>query len=140
MAILPIHPTDGPIHDHFSLSYANYLVLHRTLLQSMPITWQTRFVGCLDELRAAFAHVPQAEAYEVTAGTEHLVEELSDAQMRQLGISEERHHGESTFYGKDGRDMDGGERVLIPGADPVPHYNRGRTYIEPPVQPEADRD
>lgn len=51
--------------------------------------------------------------------------------MRQLGISEGRYHGESTFYGKDGRDMQDHERVVIPGEDPVPHYNRGRTYIEP---------
>lgn len=54
------------IHGWFGLSYANYLVLPRTLLQSMPDAWQTRFVACLRELDQAFDHVEQALAYRVT--------------------------------------------------------------------------
>ncbi|WP_030186594.1 hypothetical protein, partial [Streptomyces capuensis] len=38
------------IHKHFGLSYANYLVLPRTLLQSMPDAWQNAFVKLLDEM------------------------------------------------------------------------------------------
>src|ERR1700737_46041 len=53
------------IHDHFGLSYANYLVLPRTLLQSMPEPWQARFVGMLEELNEAFRDVPQARTYTV---------------------------------------------------------------------------
>ncbi|MGW1870954.1 hypothetical protein ACWCPS_36115 [Streptomyces mauvecolor] len=85
-AALAEHPRD--VHTYMGLSYANYLVLPRTLLQSMPGPWQTQFVALLEELTDAFAHVPQAEAYDVTPGTEA-------------------------------------------GIDPVPHYNRGRTRIEP---------
>lgn len=40
-----------PIHAWFGLTYSNYLVLHRAVLQSMPDDWQARFVGMLDELR-----------------------------------------------------------------------------------------
>ncbi len=42
---------DGAIHDWFGLTYSNYLVLPRSLLQAMPHEWQERFVACLDELR-----------------------------------------------------------------------------------------
>lgn len=55
------------IHTWFSLSYANYLVLPRALLQSMPDEWQERFVACLDELEAAARDVPQAYGYRVMA-------------------------------------------------------------------------
>jgi len=46
----PIVMDDEPIHLYFGLSYAHYLVLPRTALQSMPIEWQRRFVDCLREL------------------------------------------------------------------------------------------
>lgn len=90
------------IHCWFDLTYANYLVLNRTLLQSMPDGWQERFVGCLRELRAAFRSIPQAEGFMVKA---------------------------TDFAGKFAR-------------DPVPHYERGRTYIEPNLKAmaEAARD
>jgi hypothetical protein len=147
------HPTDGPIHEHFGLSYCNYLVLHRTLMQSMPIDWQERMVACLEELAAAFPHVEQPECFDVKAATEYIVNEMTEAQLAQAGIeadwyrgktppegwSEEdlaewRYHHEDpegpTYY-RDGEELDPHTRVLLTVPDPVPHYNRGRTYIEP---------
>lgn len=56
-----------PVHLWFSLSYANYLVLPRTLMQSMPVEWQRRFCTALDELREAFHHVEQPYSYRVNA-------------------------------------------------------------------------
>lgn len=141
------------IHLHFSLSYANYLVLPRTLLQSMPDAWQARFVALVDELHEAFQHVPQAESYEVTAGTVHEVSDLDDTQLKQLGIVKDWYRGEEPpegldaqalreweaehedpegpTYSKDGEELDPDFRVLLPCADPVPHYNRGRARVEP---------
>ena len=55
------------IHGWFNLTYANYLTLPRTLLQSMPREWQHRFVTCLEELDAAFRHVEYADMYRVQA-------------------------------------------------------------------------
>lgn len=43
-----------PIHLWFSLSYANYLVLPRSVLQSMPVEWQRQFCRMLDQAHAAF--------------------------------------------------------------------------------------
>jgi len=38
------------IHNWFELSYAQYLTIPRSVLQSMPTEWQERFVKCLEEL------------------------------------------------------------------------------------------
>jgi len=38
------------IHTWFSLSYASYLVIPRSVLQSMSEEWQYKFVELLDEL------------------------------------------------------------------------------------------
>ena len=41
---------DEPIHEYFGLTYAQFLVVSRTALQSMPVSWQHRLVQCLREL------------------------------------------------------------------------------------------
>lgn len=38
------------VHDWFELSYAQYLTVPRSALQSMPLEWQHRFAACLYEL------------------------------------------------------------------------------------------
>jgi hypothetical protein len=38
------------VHTYFGLSYADYLVIPRSVLQSMPMSWQYNFVKLLDEL------------------------------------------------------------------------------------------
>jgi hypothetical protein len=149
-----IHPTNGPIHTWFSLSYCNYQVLHRTLMQSMPIEWQERMVACLDELADAYQHIEQPEAFKVEAATEHIVNEMGEAQLIQAGIVaadwfrgeappegldaedlaewQEAHQApEGPKYFRDGEELDGHERVLLPALDPVPHYRHA--YIEPSV-------
>lgn len=50
------------IHGWFGLTYANYLVLHRSILQSMPPSWQREFVALLEELREAARDVPGYDA------------------------------------------------------------------------------
>jgi hypothetical protein len=131
---------DGPIHGWFSVSYSNYLVLPRTLMQSMPVEWQERAVAVFDELEAAYQHLDHPDSYEVTAAVEVEYSDLSDADMKALGITraegpadEDDDRWESRFYDRDGNEHQGWERVLVPrlGGDPIPHYNRGRTFIEP---------
>lgn len=56
----------GPIHLWFSLSYASYLVLPRSVLQSMPQDWQAHFCTLLSELGRAFGHLDWPE-YAVNA-------------------------------------------------------------------------
>ena len=59
-------PEPEAIHASFGLTYANYLVLARSKLQSMPDEWQARFVAMLADLHAAF-DVEEPYGYRVQA-------------------------------------------------------------------------
>lgn len=131
-------PTD--IHTFFSLTYSNYLVLHRTLLQSMPEEWQHRFVAIVTEMNEAFDHIEQAESYIVTAAEESTYSDLSDEQLTALGITADKPEGDYETYWHGGREHEPDDAILVPlpGGDPVPSYDRGRTHIEPAtVEPTA---
>lgn len=52
-----------PIHEWFALSYANYLTIPRSVLQSMSLQWQQRFVQCLRELDATIDWRPKDGQY-----------------------------------------------------------------------------
>lgn len=132
------------IHTSFGLSYANYLVLPRTLLQSMPEDWQHQFVALVDGLHAAFRHVEQAECYDVIAGRQREIGELTDAERQALGITRVFEVDPDSGLGVDDVDApgryiylyrdeehEGWERIVQPAEDPVPPYNRGRTRVEP---------
>lgn len=80
-------PQHEHIHTWFELSYSNYLVLNRTLLQSMPDGWQARFVALLDEMHDAFRQVEQAEGFQVQAGRWVYVYECTDAQLARAGVT-----------------------------------------------------
>lgn len=56
MSKIPL--SNEPIHMWFSLTYANYFVCQRSILQSMPIKWQREFVRLLEELDEATAELP----------------------------------------------------------------------------------
>lgn len=47
-AELPSDPMD--VHTYFGLTYSNYLVLHRTILQSLPEDMQHRLTAVLAEV------------------------------------------------------------------------------------------
>ena len=60
------HESDEPIHEWFNLTYASYLVLPRSVLQSAPIWWQREFVKLLNLLELAHGgHVPERGKYSV---------------------------------------------------------------------------
>ena len=54
---------NDPIHEWFELSYAQYLTIPRSVLQSMPPEWQRRFVECLEELDATIDWRPADGRY-----------------------------------------------------------------------------
>lgn len=121
--------TDGPIHGFFGLSYSNYLVLHRTLMQSMPVAWQERAVELFGELDAAFAHIERPDTFDVRPGRDSYYNELTGAEMTALNIVED---DDGLYLDHDGTEHQGHDHVLVPlGEDPVPHYNRGRTFVAP---------
>lgn len=149
----PKRPVMDHVHTWFSLSYSNYAVLPRTLLQSMPDEWQERFVALIDELSTAYSHIEHAPGYEVTAGDWVYVNECTPDQLKSAGVTssdddpdslveveagvKDFPDGYETTYYKDGDELGPADRVFIAGTDPVPHYNRGRTYIEPKLEGEV---
>ncbi|MGC4033661.1 MAG: hypothetical protein QM754_18405 [Tepidisphaeraceae bacterium] len=114
---------NGPIHTYFSLSYSNYLVVNRSILQSMPMDWQETFVGLINQMQDAAGGVEVAQAYEVTAGNDRYVNELSADELKSVGIEEVWDDAEeNSEYVRDGETIDGGSHVIVPCPDPVPHY------------------
>jgi hypothetical protein len=131
-------PPDGPVHEWFGLSYCNYQVLHRTLMQSMPTAWQERMVACLEELAEAFDHLERSSTFIVTPAVERQYDELTPADRRRLKISCRRSGRDWLYYDDEGNEHHGWESVLVAaGRDSVPHYNRGRAYVEPHLPPEV---
>lgn len=134
-------PTD--IHGWFGLSYANYLVMPRALLQSMPEEWQLRFTPMLDEFMDAFDHL-ESRQYKVLTGKWCYLSDLSEADLKSLGVTtsceddpQSSGHdpedgctpGDCCYY-LDGEELDHHTAsVFVPGPDPVPHYQRGRTHV-----------
>lgn len=58
--------TTEPIHDFFGLSYASYLVLPRSALQSAPKEWQAKFVKLVEELVEMFDDsIQEPSSYQV---------------------------------------------------------------------------
>jgi hypothetical protein len=52
-----------PIHRWFELTYAQYLTVPRSALQSMPLEWQERFVRCLEQLDNTIDWLPEGGQY-----------------------------------------------------------------------------
>lgn len=79
-----------PIHLFFELSYASYLALPRSVLQSMPEGWQRRFVACLEELDDAIEWRPRAGGYWVQLRDErgrYLRDPLADYQRGRRRVA-----------------------------------------------------
>jgi hypothetical protein len=55
-------PLDA-VHGWFELTYAQYLTVPRSLLETMPQEWQRRFVQCLQELDQTFDWRPKSGRY-----------------------------------------------------------------------------
>ena len=131
------------VHAYFGLSYANYLVLPRTLMQSMPEEWQIEFVNLLNELHDAFEDVPQAPTYQVTAGKTVTLDEMTESQLHAACIDVEGDSGDGpgpeTRYHRrsDGAELTGQDYGFLPGNDPVPHYDRGRARVQPRIDKAA---
>ena len=95
--------TEEPIHVWFELSYAEYLTIPRSVLQSMPTDWQQRFVACLEELDAAVDWYPDRGKYKV--------------RLHDIDCVWDEEEGE--FVNQWGIELD----------DPLMDYDRGRRRI-----------
>ena len=60
-----IEEKEEPIDEMFGLSYANYYVAPRSVLQSMPVEWQKKFVAIVEELNESIDWVRSGCDYHV---------------------------------------------------------------------------
>lgn len=58
-----IYSQEMTIHEWFELSYAQYLTIPRSVLQSMPYDWQYKFTALLNELDEAIDWRPKEGRY-----------------------------------------------------------------------------
>ncbi|HWG00475.1 MAG TPA: hypothetical protein VG164_01335 [Trebonia sp.] len=128
----PYERTSGPVHTWFGLTYANFLVIHRARLQSMPLDWQGRFTGLLDDLHAAYPDLG-IPCFEVTTVKDTYVGDLTEQEMQQLGITRgddsDSDDADPVYYDRTGRELSVHDHVGIPVPDPVPHYKHA--YLPP---------
>ena len=54
-----------PVHDRFGLTYGNYMVLHRSIMEAMPVGWQDRWVALVDEFWDEFDDHVVPQEFEV---------------------------------------------------------------------------
>lgn len=128
------------IHGWFELTYANYLVLPRSVLQSMPDEWQARFVGLLREMETAFGHLDWP-SYSVRAlkRDAELITVYEDCGECDDGSGVGPDGGDCPACGGIGHaddDQAAELRYETPEEvgfreDPIPHYNRGRVRLAP---------
>lgn len=128
------------IHTWFNLTYANYLVVPRSVLQSMPDEWQQRFVGCLEEMGTAFGHLewPPYEVLTLNREKERVSFEdcpTCDGTGKLLvgGLPVDPEQPCEDCDGEGEVEADRWETTEEVGTrtDPIPHYNRGRTRLVP---------
>jgi hypothetical protein len=135
----PYQRTSGPIHSWFALTYANFLVLHRALLQSMPLRWQQQLVDLLEELDAAYPEIKHPD-FKVTTVRDCYLGDLTDAERQALGITESDGEEDSedpdadvttdtVYYDREGTELTIHDHVGVPVADPIPHYRHA--YLPP---------
>jgi hypothetical protein len=128
-------PNQIDVHTWFSLSYANYLVVPRSVLQSMPEDWQHRFTALMGEMHEAFGHL-EWPTYEVLT----LKRELHFIGAPYIECPEcgpsggdadcPTCEGEGEIEDPEGPRYETADEVGFRD-DPIPHYNRGRTKLEP---------
>ena len=61
----PVIESDISFSDFFGLSYANYLVIPRAVLQAMPAEWQAKMVALIEQIEGRFAEYDGHHVYEV---------------------------------------------------------------------------
>lgn len=87
---------DGAIHEWFELSYAQYLTIPRTVLQSMSLEWQEKFVSLLNEIGDTFDWMPEGKTYWVQLRDNetgrYCIDSLADYQRGRRRVIPKNHH------------------------------------------------
>ncbi|WP_019854950.1 hypothetical protein [Actinopolyspora mortivallis] len=105
----------------------DYVVLPRSLVESMPLPWQRHMRDLLAEFHQAFAHL-NWPVYRVVPTRWELVADLDEQQLAEIGCTVELGDGGELEYRlRDGSRVEDPEhhRVLVPCPDPLPRRGDG---------------
>lgn len=77
---------DPPIHLFFGLSYSNYLVLPRLVLQSMPVGWQEQLIALVEEAAKTYPEAVDRlyRVHPVDERGKRIVDEFNDYRHGRL--------------------------------------------------------
>ncbi len=109
----------------------DYLVVPRSLAQSMPLRWQQVLTGLLADLHDAYVHLAWPE-YTVAARRWEALIDLDEEQLRAAGYGADLGpDGELVYRDVADNPIDDpeGQRVPVLVADPLPPASAGR--VEP---------
>jgi hypothetical protein len=117
-----------------------YIVVPRSLAESMPLLWQQQLVHLIAELQHAYGHLPWP-IYQVVPSRPELLVDLDEEQLAEVGCMVEiDSDGELCYRDRQGRLIEHPERhqVLVSCMDPIPRARAGQlptSAAQPKQQP-----
>ncbi|MPZ83973.1 MAG: hypothetical protein GEV28_27715 [Actinophytocola sp.] len=136
--IQPRRPASSPVHDYLNAPHPGvpegYVVLPRSLVESMPLPWQQAMAQILAEFHQAYGHLNWPEYRVVPSRRERLVN-LDEEQLAEVGyLVEIDVDGELVYRERSGRRIDNPEEteVLVSCLDPIPGQFRNANQDTPP--------
>ena len=119
---------------------ADYLVVPRSLAQSMPLRWQQVFVGLLADLHDAYRQL-EWPIYQVVPSRPEPLTDLDEDQLRAVGyVADLDTDGNLVIKDSAERPVPHPHtvRVLAPITDPIPPASAGRVAPRPAPDRIAD--
>jgi len=138
----PSPPAAGaPLRDYLSSTRNGvdpaYVVLPRSLVESMPLPWQQQMAHLLFEMQQAYGHLPWP-VYRVVPSRPERLADLDEEQLAEVGcLVEIDTDGELRYRDRDGRVIDDPEHheVLVSCIDPIPRARASAPVRKAPVWP-----
>lgn len=106
---------DGPVHAFFGLSYAHYLAVPRSLLESMPLVWQQQFIDLMNQML-------EKPAGKVFAEHHYLVQRTDPDVDEQIREARDANHARD-FEGENGGEDEQSAEVPAPKVIEDPFFN-----------------
>src|SRR5215470_15662910 len=116
---------------------SGYIVVPRSLAESMPLLWQQQLVHLIAELQHAYGHLPWP-IYRVVPSRPELLVDLDEEQLAEVGcLVEIDSDGELCYRDRQGRLIEHPERhqVLVSCMDPIPRARAGQMQPAPQPKP-----
>ena len=138
MTMYTPEPMRSPLPDYLRAPHPgtseNYVVLPKSLVETMPLPWQNALWQILTEFHQAYAHLEWPEYRVVPSRKEKLVN-LDEEQLAEVGyLVEIDVDGELVYRERTGRRIDNPEEteVLVSVMDPIPGEYRNANQDTPP--------